>query len=136
MMPQTSLAAPENDQPSSNNNIQSLSIQAEINNNIEDDDEYQDFSTNDLSMFTGAILLTADCMGTGILALPADVQLLGRGWGIAFSLFNLPINLYAGGYIRLKHKYVRVGAVLLSILILLHDTYTHRYDIGILCIVR
>ena len=115
MMPQTSLAAPENDQPSSNNNIQSLSIQAEINNNIEDDDEYQDFSTNDLSMFTGAILLTADCMGTGILALPADVQLLGRGWGIAFLLFNLPINLYAGGYIQLKHKYVRVGAVLLSI---------------------
>ena len=105
MMPLTSLTTPENDQSSSNNitnTIQSLSIQADINNN-EDDEEYQDFSTNDLSMFTGAILLTADCMGTGILALPADVQLLGRGWGIAFLLFNLPINLYAGGYIQMKH---------------------------------
>ena len=57
---------------------------------------YRDPSTNDLTLFTGAILLTADCMGTGILALPADIQTLGRGWGIGFLLLNLPINLYAG----------------------------------------
>jgi hypothetical protein len=35
-------------------------------------------------------------MGTGILALPADVQSLGRGVGLAFLIFNLPVNLYAG----------------------------------------
>ena len=105
MMPRASLT-PENDESSSNNTtntIQSLSIQAGINNNEDDEEEYQDLSTNDLSMFTGAVLLTADCMGTGILALPADVQLLGRGWGIVFLLFNLLINLYAGGYIQMKH---------------------------------
>ncbi|KAL7542732.1 hypothetical protein ACHAXR_012056 [Thalassiosira sp. AJA248-18] len=57
---------------------------------------YHDQSTNDLTLITGAILLTADCMGTGILALPADVHTLGRGWGVGFLLLNLPINLYAG----------------------------------------
>ena len=62
MTPRTSLT-PENDQSSSNNTtntIQSLSIQAGINNNEDDEEDYQDLSTNDLSMFTGAVLLTAD----------------------------------------------------------------------------
>lgn len=65
----------------------------------EDDDNstvYQDASTNDLTILTSALLLTADCMGTGILALPADVQTLGQGFGLAFLIFNLPVNLYAG----------------------------------------
>lgn len=35
-------------------------------------------------------------MGTGILALPADVQTLGQTFGLAFILLNLPVNLYAG----------------------------------------
>lgn len=52
--------------------------------------------TNDLSAITAALLLTTDCMGTGILALPADVQTLGMVWGIIFLITNLPINLYAG----------------------------------------
>jgi amino acid permease len=44
----------------------------------------------------GAALLTADCLGTGILALPRDIKVLGRGLGVGFLLLNLPINLYAG----------------------------------------
>lgn len=57
---------------------------------------YQDSSANDLTILTSALLLTADCMGTGILALPADVQTLGKGVWLAFLIFNLPVNLYAG----------------------------------------
>lgn len=57
---------------------------------------YQYQSSNDLTLVTGALLLTADCMGTGILALPADVQTLGQTLGIVFLILNLPINLYAG----------------------------------------
>mmetsp|Transcript_16459 Transcript_16459/g.27067 ORF Transcript_16459/g.27067 Transcript_16459/m.27067 type:complete len:485 (-) Transcript_16459:722-2176(-) len=57
---------------------------------------YEDPSSNDLTLVTGALLLTADCMGTGILALPADVQTLGQTFGLVFLLLNLPVNLYAG----------------------------------------
>ena len=57
---------------------------------------YEDPSSNDLTLVTGALLLTADCMGTGILALPADVQTLGQTFGLIFLLLNLPVNLYAG----------------------------------------
>lgn len=58
--------------------------------------EYDDGSPNNLSMWQGAALLTADCMGTGILALPADIKVLGWGLGLGFLIANLPINLYAG----------------------------------------
>ena len=57
---------------------------------------YEDESSNDLTLVTGALLLTADCMGTGILALPADVQTLGQTFGLVFLLLNLPVNLFAG----------------------------------------
>ena len=57
---------------------------------------YQDPSSNDLTLVTGALLLTANCMGTGIIALPADVQTLGQTFGLVFILLNLPVNLYAG----------------------------------------
>ena len=57
---------------------------------------YEDPSSNDLTLVTGALLLTADCMGTGILALPADIQTLGQTFGLVFLLLNLPVNLYAG----------------------------------------
>lgn len=53
-------------------------------------------SPNDLTLLTGALLLTADVVGTGVLALPADVRTLGTGWGLGFLLLNLPANLYAG----------------------------------------
>lgn len=57
---------------------------------------YNDGSSNDLSMWQGAFLLAADCMGTGVLALPGDAKTLGWGLGIGFLIANLPINLYAG----------------------------------------
>ena len=49
-----------------------------------------------LNVWQGAALLTADCLGTGLLALPADIHVLGAGLGVGFLLANLPINLYAG----------------------------------------
>jgi hypothetical protein len=57
---------------------------------------YEYESSNDLSMWQAATLLTADCVGTGLLALPQDIQVLGTVVGIGFLIFNLPINLYAG----------------------------------------
>jgi hypothetical protein len=53
-------------------------------------------SSNDLNVWQGATLLTADCMGVGLLALPNDIHVLGLGLGLGFLLLNLPINLYAG----------------------------------------
>jgi amino acid permease len=53
-------------------------------------------SPNNLNMWQGAALLTADCIGTGLLALPADIHTLGYGIGLTFLVANLPINLYAG----------------------------------------
>jgi hypothetical protein len=57
---------------------------------------YEYESANDLSMWQSAALLTADCVGTGLLALPHDIRVLGTVIGIGFLIFNLPINLYAG----------------------------------------
>ena len=77
----------------------SSKIQSGHEMNLVDDDastDYEFASSNDLTIVTSALLLTADCMGTGILALPADVQTLGRGVGLAFLVLNLPVNLYAG----------------------------------------
>ena len=78
-------------------------------NQMQEDDAstvYQDASTNDLTILTSALLLAADCMGTGILALPSDVQTLGRGIGLAFLIFNLPVNLYAGTILGWSAFYV------------------------------
>ena len=49
-----------------------------------------------LSVFQAATLLAADCLGTGILALPNDMKVLGKVLGVGFLVWNLPINLYAG----------------------------------------
>ncbi|CAJ1939263.1 unnamed protein product [Cylindrotheca closterium] len=51
---------------------------------------------NGLNTWQGGILLTAECMGTGLLALPHNVKVLGKWFGISFILFNLFINQYAG----------------------------------------
>jgi len=59
-------------------------------------DSYEYLSANDLNMLQGAALLTADCLGTGLLALPQDVKVLGKVIGLGFLILNLPINLYAG----------------------------------------
>ena len=49
-----------------------------------------------LGMWQGVALLTADCLGVGILALPEDIHVLGRAFGLLFLLLQLPINYYAG----------------------------------------
>lgn len=67
-----------------------------LDDNDNDDDSYVDPSSNDLTTLSGAMLIVADCMGTGILALPGDMQILGMGFGLFFLFLNLPINLYAG----------------------------------------
>eukprot|EP00984_Skeletonema_dohrnii_P038796 scaffold42467_cov161-Skeletonema_dohrnii-CCMP3373.AAC.5 len=74
----------------------SLEEEGDDNSSSGSSTSYQDPSSNDLTLVTGALLLTADCMGTGILALPADVQTLGQTFGLVFLLLNLPVNLYAG----------------------------------------
>ena len=70
----------------------------ETDHEILDDEGYQDLPThsNYLNLYQGAALLTADCLGTGILALPANMIVLGRIFGLAFLILQLPINLYAG----------------------------------------
>ena len=57
---------------------------------------YHDGSPNDLTALQGAVLLTAECLGTGLLALPGDVHVLGFYRGLFFLLLNIPINLAAG----------------------------------------
>ena len=58
---------------------------------------YKDPSTNDLTINSGAALIIADCMGTGILALPYNINVtLGIYFGLFFLVLNVGINLYAG----------------------------------------
>jgi len=103
-----------NDSPPAATSHHSLSIQQVDNDDpIANDSSspssyssYQDSSTNDLTLLTASLLLTADCMGTGILALPADVHTLGRLWGIGFLVLNLPVNLYAGSILGRCALYV------------------------------
>ncbi len=49
-----------------------------------------------LVLWQGIALLTADCMGVGILGLPNDMKLLGWAVGLSFLVLNCPINYYAG----------------------------------------
>ena len=73
---------------------------------------YVEPSDNDLTTFQGTALIVADCMGTGILALPNDMKVLGF-FGLFFLVINLPINYYAG---NLLHKAAKsVESRLLSI---------------------
>lgn len=51
---------------------------------------------NNLNAWQGAALLAADCLGTGLLALPADIRALGTVPGLGFLVLNLPINFFAG----------------------------------------
>jgi len=59
-----------------------------------------------LNVWQGAALITADNMGTGLLALPHDVAVLGFGFGLGFLIANLPINLYAGTILCTSARYV------------------------------
>lgn len=58
--------------------------------------DYIDHSTNDLTVLSGTCLQVAECMGTGILALPYNISILGMKYGLLFLIINLPINFYAG----------------------------------------
>ncbi|GAX29017.1 hypothetical protein FisN_7Hh392 [Fistulifera solaris] len=49
-----------------------------------------------LNVGQAALLLTAECLGTGLLALPGNIATLGSFWGFFFLIMQLPINLYAG----------------------------------------
>lgn len=60
------------------------------------DEQISDTNEDNLTMLQAAALLTADCMGTGLLALPQDIQVLGWAVGLGFLILNLPINWYAG----------------------------------------
>lgn len=61
------------------------------------DSNYSDEAQhNVLSMVRGSTLMTAEMMGTGLLALPFAIHTLDTAWGIAFLILNLPINWYAG----------------------------------------
>ena len=57
---------------------------------------YHQESPNNLNALQGSALLTAECLGTGLLALPHDIHVLGYAIGLGFLIVNLPINLYAG----------------------------------------
>ena len=59
-----------------------------------------------LNVWQGAALITADNMGTGLLALPHDVAVLGLSFGLGFLIANLPINLYAGTILCSSAQYV------------------------------
>lgn len=76
------------------------------NSSLPTNSSYDDHSPNDLSIVSAAALIMADCLGTGILALPADVHVLGLAFGITFLLANLPINLYAGTILSKTARYV------------------------------
>ena len=66
------------------------------------DDEYssknpsESYSQKKLGLWQGTALLTADCLGVGILALPFSIHILGWLPGLAFLVLQLPINYYAG----------------------------------------
>ena len=57
-------------------------------------------------MLQAAALLTADCLGTGLLALPQDILVLGKALGFGFLLFNLPVNWYVGALLSRAASHV------------------------------
>ena len=67
---------------------------------------YHDGSPNDLAVWQGATLLTAECLGTGLLALPGSIQVLGFWPGILFLILNIPINLAAGTLLSASASFV------------------------------
>ena len=69
----------------------------------------KDDHINDLNVWNGAALLVADCMGTGLLALPHDVKVLGTRTGLFFLIANLPINYGAGLILSLAADRVEEG---------------------------
>eukprot|EP00980_Cylindrotheca_fusiformis_P012016 scaffold2844_cov123-Cylindrotheca_fusiformis.AAC.9 len=70
----------------------------------EEDDDHSNNTHkegNKLKLWQGVALLTADCLGVGVLALPYDAHKLGWAFGISFLVANLPINFVAGNYLSI-----------------------------------
>jgi hypothetical protein len=88
----TSSSSSSSSDPSSSGNHQQHSRR--------DSDENEEH-VNDLNVWNGSALLVADCMGTGLLALPNDVKVLGPTFGMLFLIANLPINWFAGNMLSL-----------------------------------
>lgn len=65
----------------------------------EEDDHDNHKEDNKLKLWQGVALLTADCLGVGVLALPYDAHKLGWTFGISFLVANFPINYVAGNYL-------------------------------------
>ena len=72
-----------------------FTVNSEYSDGVDAEEEH-----NNLNCWQGALLLTADCLGTGLLALPSDVRVLGTVWGLSFLVANLPINWYAGSLLH------------------------------------
>mmetsp|Transcript_16025 Transcript_16025/g.37137 ORF Transcript_16025/g.37137 Transcript_16025/m.37137 type:complete len:605 (-) Transcript_16025:71-1885(-) len=62
-----------------------------------------------LVLWQGIALLTADCMGVGILGLPNDMKLLGWAVGLSFLVINCPINYYAGNLLSILAMDIEMG---------------------------
>jgi len=62
-----------------------------------------------LLLWQGIALLTADCMGVGILGLPNDMKLLGWAAGLSFLVLNCPINYYAGNLLSILAMDIETG---------------------------
>ena len=58
-----------------------------------------DGDSTKLNLWQGVALLTADCLGVGVLALPYDAYKLGWTFGLSFLIINFPINYVAGNYL-------------------------------------
>lgn len=68
----------------------------------DDDDTHQEQECDNhtkLNLWQGVALLTADCLGVGVLALPYDAYKLGWSFGLSFLIINFPINYVAGNYL-------------------------------------
>lgn len=67
----------------------------------ENDEQHHEQFDNDtkLNLWQGVALLTADCLGVGVLALPYDAYKLGWAFGLSFLIVNFPINYVAGNYL-------------------------------------
>lgn len=74
-----------------------------------------------LLYWQGVALLTADCVGVGILALPHGVRVLGYGIGLTFLILNLPINYFAGDLLSVMALQLEGGAKATDFDLTLHE---------------
>lgn len=91
-------SSPSND-ASSNPTLNSDDIDGNRTNN--NGNANDDNAQQKLVLWQGIALLTADCMGVGILGLPSDMKLLGWAIGLTFLVLNCPINYYAGNLLSM-----------------------------------